>query len=67
MDIYYSAILIGMLFIGANYYLWLGMGRIKGSERYTKFIKYLIFVIFMCFCRMVNAFTIYLLVVKRGL
>lgn len=44
-----QAILIGMLFIGANYYLWLGMGRIKGSERYTKFIKYLIFVIFMCF------------------
>jgi hypothetical protein len=44
-----QAILIGMLFIGVNYYLWLGMGRIKGSERYTKFIKYLIFVIFMCF------------------
>lgn len=44
-----QAILIGMLFIGANYYLWLGMGRIKGSERYTKFIKYLVFVIFMCF------------------
>jgi len=44
-----QAILIGMLFIGANYYLWLGMGRIKGSERYTKFFKYLIFVIFMCF------------------
>lgn len=44
-----QAILIGMLFIGANYYLWLGMGRIKGSERYTKFIKYLVFIIFMCF------------------
>ena len=44
-----QAILIGMLFIGANYYLWLGMGRIKGAERYTKFFKYLIFVIFMCF------------------
>src|SRR3990167_3972514 len=44
-----QAILIGMLFIGVNYYLWLGMGRIRGSERYTKFFKYLIFVIFMCF------------------
>ncbi|OOP57249.1 MAG: hypothetical protein AYP45_04495 [Candidatus Brocadia carolinensis] len=44
-----QAILIGMLFIGANYYLWLGMGRIKGSERYTRFFKYLIFIIFMCF------------------
>lgn len=44
-----QAILIGMLFITANYYLWLGMGRIEGSERYTKYIKYLIAVIFVCF------------------
>lgn len=44
-----QAILIGMLFIGANYYLWLGMGRIKGSDRYTKYIKYLVFIIFLCF------------------
>lgn len=44
-----QAILIGMLFIGANYYLWLGMGRIKGSDRYTKFIKYLVFIIFLSF------------------
>ncbi|MCR4292552.1 MAG: cytochrome ubiquinol oxidase subunit I [Candidatus Kuenenia sp.] len=44
-----QAILIGMLFIGANYYLWLGMGRIKGSERYTGYIKYINVVIFMCF------------------
>lgn len=44
-----QAILIGMLFIGANYYLWLGMGRIKGSERYTKYIKYLNFIIFLSF------------------
>ena len=41
--------LIGMLFIGANYYLWLGMGRIKGQSDTQKFFKYLIFVIFMCF------------------
>ena len=41
MDIYYSAILIGMLFIGELLFV-AGMGRIKGSERYTKFIKYLI-------------------------
>ena len=44
-----QAILIGMLFIGANYYLWLGMGRIKGSERYTGYIKFLVLIIFMCF------------------
>jgi len=36
-----QAILIGMLFIGGNYYLWSGMGRIAGSERYTPYIKYI--------------------------
>jgi hypothetical protein len=36
-----QAILIGVLFIGANYYLWIGMGRIAGSERYLKYIKYI--------------------------
>lgn len=44
-----QAILIGMLFIGANYYLWLGMERIKGSERYAKYIKYLTVILFFCF------------------
>ena len=29
-----QAILIGNLFLGANYYLWLGMERIPGAERY---------------------------------
>ncbi len=33
-----QAILIGVLFIGSNYYLWLGMERIPGSERYRKYI-----------------------------
>lgn len=44
-----QAVLIGMLFIGANYYLWLGMERISGSERYAKYIKYLIVILFFCF------------------
>ena len=44
-----QAVLIGSLFLGANYYLWCGMGRIKGSERYTPAIKYLIVVIVGCF------------------
>ncbi|MBI3813793.1 MAG: cytochrome ubiquinol oxidase subunit I [Nitrospinae bacterium] len=44
-----QAVLIGALFLGANYYLWCGMGRIKGSERYTPAIKYLIVVIVVCF------------------
>ena len=33
-----QAVLIGALFLGANYYLWLGMERIPGSERYRRFI-----------------------------
>ncbi|MBI3015115.1 MAG: cytochrome ubiquinol oxidase subunit I [Candidatus Tectomicrobia bacterium] len=40
-----QAILIGVLFIGSNYYLWLGMERIPGSERYRKYIPYLLMVI----------------------
>lgn len=44
-----QAILIGMLFIGANYYIWLGMERIKGSERYAKYIKYLVVILFFSF------------------
>ncbi len=40
-----QAILIGVLFLGSNYYLWLGMGRIPGAERYRKYIKYLLIVL----------------------
>ncbi|MDK1023125.1 MAG: cytochrome ubiquinol oxidase subunit I [Gammaproteobacteria bacterium] len=34
---YLQAILIGALFLGINLYLWLGMNRIPGGERYRKF------------------------------
>ena len=40
-----QAILIGVLFIGSNYYLWLGMERIPGSERYRRYIPYLIMIL----------------------
>ncbi|MBI3741992.1 MAG: cytochrome ubiquinol oxidase subunit I [Chloroflexi bacterium] len=36
-----QALLIGILFLTANYYLWVGMGRISGGERYRRYIKYL--------------------------
>jgi cytochrome bd ubiquinol oxidase subunit I len=36
-----QALLIGTLFLTANYYLWVGMGRIAGGERYRRYIKYL--------------------------
>ncbi len=35
-----QALLIGMLFFGANYYLWVGMQRIEGAERYRKFVPW---------------------------
>ncbi len=44
-----QAVLIGMLFLGANYYLWLGMERIEGAERYRKYIKYLLGLVTICF------------------
>ena len=45
----FQAVLIGILFIGANYYLWIGMGRIPGSERYAKFIPWYSVVLMICF------------------
>ncbi len=44
-----QAILIGNLFLAANYYLWLGMGRIEGAERFRGYIKYLLALITLCF------------------
>ena len=44
-----QAVLIGNLFLAANYYLWLSMGRIPGAERYRRFIKYLLALITLCF------------------
>lgn len=44
-----QAVLIGNLFLFANWYLWLGMGRIPGAERYRPYIKYLLIVITICF------------------
>ncbi len=37
-----QAVLIGNLFLAANYYLWVSMERIEGAERFRKFIKYLL-------------------------
>ena len=44
-----QAVLIGTLFLSANYYLWLGMERIEGAERFRKFIKYLLGSVTVCF------------------
>src|SRR2546428_1993502 len=37
-----QAILIGILFLGSHYYLWLGMERIPGSERYPRYVPMMI-------------------------
>jgi cytochrome d ubiquinol oxidase subunit I len=44
-----QAVLIGALFLGANYYLWLGMERIPGAERYRRFIPWLLGILTVCF------------------
>jgi cytochrome bd-type quinol oxidase subunit 1 len=44
-----QAVLIGNLFLAANYYLWLGMGRVAGAQPIQKVIKYLLITIVLCF------------------
>jgi cytochrome bd-type quinol oxidase subunit 1 len=44
-----QAVLIGNLFLGANYYLWLGMGRVEGKQPIQRVIKYLLIAIVLCF------------------
>ncbi len=44
-----QAVLIGNLFLGANYYLWLGMGRVEGAQPFQRLIKYLLAAIVLCF------------------
>jgi len=45
-----QAVLIGTLFLSANYYLWCGMGRSDGAKRYTPYLKYLAIAITGAFC-----------------
>jgi hypothetical protein len=40
-----QAFLIGILFLAGNYYLWVGMGRIPGSERFAPYTKYMLVVL----------------------
>ena len=43
-----QAIMIGILFLSANFYLWVGMERIEGAQRYSKYIKYMLFLLLVC-------------------
>lgn len=43
-----QAALVGLLFIIGNYYLWSGMNRIPGAERYQRFVKYFNVILIVC-------------------
>jgi cytochrome bd-type quinol oxidase subunit 1 len=40
-----QAFLIGVLFLAANYYLWVGLGRIPGGERFAPYTKWMLLVL----------------------
>ncbi len=42
-----QAFLIGVLFLAANYYLWIGMDRIPGAERYRPYTRWLLIVLIL--------------------
>jgi cytochrome d ubiquinol oxidase subunit I len=45
-----QAILIGILFLGSNYYYWLGLAyRITDPERYKKYIAFILVALLICF------------------
>ncbi len=44
-----QAMLVGSLFLISNYYLWCGMTRIPGAERYYGYIKYILAAIVISF------------------
>jgi hypothetical protein len=43
-----QAALVGLLFIVGNYYLWSGINRIPGAERYQRFVKYFNVILIVC-------------------
>jgi len=43
-----QAVLIGVLFLCANYYLWLGMARIPGAERFVPYTKWMLLFLILC-------------------
>jgi cytochrome d ubiquinol oxidase subunit I len=53
-----QAVMIGLLFFGANSYLHNGMSRIKGSHRYMKYAKYMILLLIVCFTMWMTPHTI---------
>ncbi|OGA47329.1 MAG: hypothetical protein A3G24_09925 [Betaproteobacteria bacterium RIFCSPLOWO2_12_FULL_62_13] len=44
-----QAVLIGTIFLAANFYLWCGMGRLDGRSRTAYLVKYIAGVLVVCF------------------
>ncbi len=44
-----QALLIGAIFLSINYYLWLGMGRIRGVKGYQHYVKYMAVILVAAF------------------
>lgn len=44
-----QAALVGMLFLAANYYLWSGLQRIPGGERYERWVPWMLALLFVGF------------------
>jgi len=55
-----QAVLIGTILLAGNYYLWSGMSRTEGSRRYQWLIKYIAFVLVVCFLVWVTPHTLIL-------
>jgi len=53
-----QAVMIGLLFFGANSYLHNSMSRIKGSHRYMKYAKYMVLLLIVCFTMWMTPHTI---------
>lgn len=43
-----QALLVGVLFLGINYYLWQSLSRVRGGERYQNHYQYLVWGLMVC-------------------
>lgn len=55
-----QAVLIGTIILAGNFYLWSGMSRVDGGGRYRFFVKYIAFVLVVCFLIWVTPHTLIL-------
>jgi hypothetical protein len=44
-----QAIMVGVLFLGINYYIWQSLARLQGGERYHPYFKVILFALMVCF------------------